>query len=90
MLSGQHAATWEGILHHKDSAVTLGCAVHLAHSDLFEGYVVDGSLAALGFSCSGMIAVHCVFSPGVLRAVVASSHVALMLEVVQSAKFLLY
>lgn len=30
MLSGQHAATWEEILHHKDSGVTLGYGARLA------------------------------------------------------------
>lgn len=70
MLSGQHAATWEEILHHKDSSVTLGYAACLAHFYLFEGYMVGGFLAAFGFPCSG---VHCLFSSDLLRSVVASS-----------------
>lgn len=73
MLSGQHAATWEEILHHKNSSVTLGCAARLAHFYLFEGYVVGGFQAAFGFPCSGVIAVHCLFSPDLLRSVVASA-----------------
>lgn len=53
MLSGQHAATWEEILHHKDSGVTLGYVARLAHFCLFEEYVVGGFLASLGFPAGG-------------------------------------
>lgn len=75
MLSGQHAATWEEILHHKDSSVTLGSAARLAYFDLFEGYAVGGFLAAFGFPCSGVRAVRCCFSPDLLRSVVVASSV---------------
>lgn len=46
-LSGQHAATWEGILHPKDSGVIPGCAACLV---LF--YLSGG-----GFPCCGVVAV---------------------------------
>lgn len=73
MLSGQHAATWEEILHHKDSSVTLGSAARLAHFDLFEGYAVGGFLAAFGFPGSGVRAMHSFCSPDLLRSVVVAS-----------------
>lgn len=53
MLSGQHAATWEEILHHKDSGVTLGYVARPAHFCLFEEPAVGGFLPALGFPAGG-------------------------------------
>lgn len=73
MLSGQHAATWEELLHHKDFSVTLGYAARPVYFYLFEGYVVGGFLAAFGFPCSGVIGVRYLFLRGLLRSEVASS-----------------
>lgn len=72
MLSGQHAATWEEILHHKDSSATLGYAACLERFYLFEGYTAGRFLAAFGFPCSGVGAVSCLFSPDLSRSVVVS------------------
>lgn len=55
MLSGQHAATWEEILHHKDSGVTLGYVARPAHFCLFEEPAVGGFLPPLGFPCWGVL-----------------------------------